>query len=177
MRRLLRYFAKIFGRGLIVIGNLLPVSSYAFHIGKIVRGMGAKLFLDKCGKNVNVEKNASFSSRCTIGNNSGIGINARIGVCHIGDDVMMAPDVVILSQNHVFERIDIPMNMQGVTEEKPVYIGNDVWIGQRVIILPGVHVGNGVVIGAGSIVTHDISDYDVVAGSPARVIKNRKANG
>ena len=56
-----------------------------------------------------------------------------------------------------------------------IVIGNDVWIGGRVIILPGVKIGNGAIIGAGSVVTKDVSEYDVVAGNPARVIKNRKS--
>lgn len=63
---------------------------------------------------------------------------------------------------------------QGSTEERPVVIGNDVWIGGRVVILPGVRIGNGAIIGAGSVVTKDVADYDVVAGNHARIIKNRK---
>ena len=57
-----------------------------------------------------------------------------------------------------------------------IVIGNDVWIGGRVIILPGVKIGDGAIIGAGSVVTKDVSEYDVVAGNPARVIKNRKSS-
>lgn len=55
-----------------------------------------------------------------------------------------------------------------------IRIGNDVWIGRRVIIMPGVKVGNGCVIGAGSIVTHNIPDYCVVAGVPAKKVKERR---
>ena len=87
---------------------------------------------------------------------------------------MMGPDCVMLTRNHSFSRTDIPMNKQGFQQEKPIIIGNDVWIGQRVIILPGVTVGNGAIIGAGSIVTHDVKEYDIVAGNPAHVIRNRK---
>lgn len=53
-------------------------------------------------------------------------------------------------------------------------IGNDVWIGTRVIIMPGVHVGNHVIIGANSVVTHDVPDYSVVAGCPAKIVRKRK---
>lgn len=59
-------------------------------------------------------------------------------------------------------------NIQGNTE-----IGNDVWIGDSVIILPNIKIGNGVIIGAGSIVTKDVPDYAIIAGNPARVIKYR----
>ena len=61
-----------------------------------------------------------------IGNNSGIGDSARLGAVKIGDNVMMAPDVTILSRNHVFDDKLIPMSKQGVTEENPVIISDDV---------------------------------------------------
>ena len=54
---------------------------------------------------------------------------------------------------------------------QPIKIGNDVWVGGGAIILPGVTVGNGSTIGAGSVVTHDVESYTVVAGNPARVIR------
>lgn len=86
----------------------------------------------------------------------------------------MGPDCIALTQNHAFDRVDIPMIQQGLQEEKKINIGNDVWIGQRVIILPGVTIGDGAIIGAGSVVTKNVNDYDIVAGNPARVIRNRK---
>lgn len=127
------------------------------------------------GTNINIEKGATFSRRLSIGNNSGLGVNSRVqGKVSIGDDVMMGPDVLIYTTNHEFKSIDIPMRLQGYSQERPVVIGNDVWIGARVIILPGVTVGNGVVIGAGSVVTKDIPPYKVAAGCPAVVVKSRK---
>lgn len=57
---------------------------------------------------------------------------------------MMGPECIIYTTNHAFDRTDIPMCEQKFSDEKPVIIGNDVWIGGRVIILPGVHIGNGV---------------------------------
>jgi maltose O-acetyltransferase len=66
------------------------------------------------------------------------------------------------------------MCKQGFEEAKPVYIGDDVWIGGRVTILPGVHIGNGSVVGTGAVVTKDVPDYAVVGGVPAKVLKYRK---
>ena len=159
------------GCALYMIAKHLPVSYGKFGgLWKSCRGGATKLMLPKCGDNVNIEKNA-------IGNNSGIGGNAHFyGKVVIGNNVMMAPDCIIYVRNHESSRLDIPMCEQGSTEERPVVIGNDVWIGGRVIILPGVKIGDGAIIGAGSVVTKDVSEYDVVAGNPARVIKNRKSS-
>ena len=71
---------------------------------------------------------------------------------------MMGPDVTILTQTHNIERTDIPMGQQGMRVAE-VFIGNDVWIGMRVVIMPGVKVGNGAVIGAGAVVTKDVPDF------------------
>lgn len=130
--------------------------------------------LENCGKNVNIESNATFSSKVTLEDYSGIGINAKIyGTCHIGRYVMMGTDVTIITRNHRFDRTDIPMMEQGFEEERPVYIGNDVWIGDRVLILPGVHIGDGSIIAAGAVVTKDVPPYSIVAGVPARKIRDR----
>ena len=100
----------------------------------------------------------------TLGDDSGIGINAKIyGTCHIGRCVMMGTDV--------------PMMEQGFVAELPVCIGDDVWIGDRVLILPGVHIGNGCIIAAGAVVTKDVPDYAIAAGVPAQVIRMRKQCG
>ena len=87
---------------------------------------------------------------------------------------MMGTDCVIITRSHRHDRTDIPMMDQGFEEERPVFVGNDVWLGDRVIILPGVHIGDGCIIGAGSVVTRDIPPYSVAAGVPAKVIKDRK---
>ncbi len=134
-----------------------------------------RLMLKECGENVNICKGSKFSSKVTIGNNSGIGIRAEIsGECHIGDYVIMGPDCQIWTENHNISDITVPIKYQGNTPEKPVYIGNDVWIGSRVMILPGVHIGNGAVIGGGAVVAKDVPEYAVVVGNPAKVVKYRK---
>ena len=130
--------------------------------------------LENCGKGVNIESGATFSSKVTLGDYSGIGINAKIyGTCHIGRYVMMGTDVTIITRNHRFDRTDIPMMEQGFEEERPVYIGNDVWIGDRALILPGVHIGDGSIIAAGAVVTKDVPPYSIAAGVPARKIRDR----
>ena len=85
--------------------------------------------------------------------------------------------MIVYEQNHNFDRVDIPMCQQGFQPVEPVHIGNDVWIGRRVIILPGVTIGDGCVIGAGAVVAKDIPPFSIAVGNPCRVIKNRKVNG
>jgi maltose O-acetyltransferase len=130
-----------------------------------------------CGKDINIEKGAYFSdgSQITIGDHSGIGVNCYLyGEIRIGNDVMMGPEVIVLTINHQFDRLDVPMRLQSYYPPKPVTIGDDVWIGTRVIILPGVTIGKGVIIGAGAVVTRDVPDYAIVGGNPANVIRYRK---
>ncbi len=154
----------------------LPVSySRVGRLSKQLRGLCGSLLLDKCGQNVNIEKNAVFSSHCELGDNSGIGIRASLGgKVIIGRNVMMGPECIIYCRNHAFNRLDTPMCEQGFQEERPVSIGDDVWMGGRVIILPGVTIGYGAVIGAGAVVTKDVPDFAVVGGNPAKVFKYRK---
>ena len=144
---------------------------------KKLRYATAKRFVTSCGKNVNFEHGAIFSSKLIIGDNSGIGVNCHCsGKITIGNDVMMGPECIILSRNHAFSRTDIPMRLQGFEEEKECVIGNDVWIGRRVMIMPGVRIGNGCIIAAGAVVTKDVPDYAIVGGVPARIIRFRNNN-
>lgn len=153
----------------------LPPSFSGIKLGqKVLRGFCGKLMLKSCGKHVNIEQGASFSRNVSLGDYSGIGVNARInGTCTIGHHVMMGSDVVILTRNHAFDRMDIPMMEQSFEEERPVVIGNDVWICDRVIILPGITVGDGSILAAGAVVTHDVPPYAIVGGVPARIIRMR----
>lgn len=157
------------------IANKLPCSMARFGKSyKKIRQNLAKGFIAHCGNNVNLEPHVTFNLSLKIGDNSGVGENSELyGDITIGNDVMMGTNCIIYTRNHSFASTDIPMWRQGFDEVKPVVIGNDVWIGGRVTILPGVHIGNGVVIGAGSVVTKDVPDYAVVVGNPARVIKYR----
>ena len=151
----------------------LPISQRS-KIAKKIRGFWGKRILSSCGKNVNIERGAVFSPAVSLGDNSGIGINCELyGPVTIGKNVMMGPDVVVYTKGHKFDRTDIPMMAQGSTEERPVAIGNDVWIGRRVMIMPGVTIGDGCVIGAGAVVTKDVPPYSVAAGVPAKVVKSR----
>jgi len=160
-----------------LFARYLPRSTSPFggKIAKKIRRFCCKGMFAHCGKNVNVEHGAIVGAgkQVFIGDNSGIGVNCVVNKAQIGDDVMIGYDVLFVSKNHEFVRIDIPMRLQGLRDESPIIIGNDVWIGHRVILLPGVRVGNGAIIGAGAVVTCDVPDYAIVAGVPAKVLKLR----
>lgn len=164
------------GRLLFSCFRRLPASDQKVfgNLSRTLRVFAAKLILASCGTNVNIEKGSYFTRDCSIGDNSGIGIDAYItGKVFIGNDVMMGPECKIFTRNHCVDRIDIPMNQQGVTAEAPVFIGDDVWIGSRVIILPGVHVGSHAIICAGAVVHKDVPDFAVVGGVPSKLIRYR----
>lgn len=157
--------------------RFLPASTSSMtRWARKIRRIICRPIFDKCGDNVNIESGARFATGggISIGSGSGLGVNCSVhGPLRIGDNVMMGPDVTILTQTHNIERTDIPMRQQGMRVAE-VVIGNDVWIGMCSIIMPGVKIGNGVVIGAGAIVTKDVPDYAVVGGVPAKIIKLRR---
>ena len=95
------------------------------------------------------------------------------GLIVIGDDVMLGPGVRIFSENHRFSRTTETIKSRGV-DRGTVSIGNDCWIASGVTITANVRIGTGVIVGAGSVVTSDLPDFSIAAGSPARVIRMRE---
>ena len=122
-----------------------------------------------------IERGARFGdgSKIRLGHRSNLGIDCRLhGPVDIGDDVMMAPGVVIYGSAHG-TNVDRPMWEQSYPPERRVTIKNDVWIGTRAIILPGVTIGSHAIIGAGAIISRDVKDGECVVGSVGRVIRVR----
>ncbi len=85
---------------------------------------------------------------------------------------MMGPRVSLLAEQHVIDRVDIPMREQG-TRRKGIIIEDDVWLGANCCVLDGVTVGRGAVVGAGAVVTKDVPPFAIVGGVPARIIRMR----
>ena len=157
-----------------VFAKNLPYSRRG-KIFKKVRYFFAKKIVKKIGKNVNIETGAILNPNIEIDDNSSIGVKCEvIGKATIGKNVMMGPEVILYAQNHNFKDRNKNIMEQGYDIEKGVIIEDDVWIGRRVIILPGVKVSRGTVIGAGAIVTKTFPEYSVIAGNPAKVIGERK---
>lgn len=168
-----RVLRAVFYRLYCWIGIHLP-SSITSNTSKKIRHWMVRHFAASCGKNVNIEHGAEIDSGLRIGNNSGVGICCvAAGEVYIGDNVMMGPECVFLPHSHKYDRLDIPMCEQGFDEPKPIHIGDDVWIGTRVIFMPGITVGSHCIVGAGAVVTKDVPDYAVVGGCPARILRMR----
>ncbi|WP_066065162.1 sugar O-acetyltransferase [Neobacillus soli] len=132
-----------------------------------------KQLFGSTGKNLTIEP----TFRCDYGYNIHVGENffanfdcVFLDVCGIwiGDNCLIAPGVHIYTATH-------PLNtnerITGAEYGKPVHIGDNVWIGGRAVINPGVNIGNNVVIASGAVVTKDVPDKVVVGGNPAKIIK------
>lgn len=151
--------------------------SYEFGIvgvfAKWMRNILCRVIIKDAPSTIFVERGADFGSgkNIVLKKCACIGENARFmgdGRITIGCHVMMGPDVMIITSDHKIkkERFD------GYVSED-VEIGDHAWIGARVIILKGVKIGKYGVVGAGSVVTHNVPDYSIVGGVPAKVIGNR----
>lgn len=155
----------------------LPASNH--RLGRFARPVRAWIcrgLFKHAGRGINIERGAYFGSglEIEIGDYAGIGVNCQLwGPVRIGNEVAMGPEVVIITRDHRLDNPDVPIRLQGYRESEPVVIGDNSFIGQRVIILPGVRIGRCAIVGAGAVVTKDVPDYAIVGGNPARVIRMR----
>lgn len=117
------------------------------------------LYIDY-GKPIRVGERCFIQQCCTFFGRGGI---------TIGNDVFIGPKVNLITINH-----DPDPDNRSATYGRPIVIEDKVWVGIGATILPGVTLGYGCIVGAGSVVTHDVPAMSIVAGNPARVIKNIK---
>ncbi|WP_246452155.1 sugar O-acetyltransferase [Croceimicrobium hydrocarbonivorans] len=109
------------------------------------------------GKNLELGKNIFINQNCQFLDFGGI---------RIDDDVLIAPGVMLLTEGH-----PLAASKRKYLQSKPIHIKHNAWIGAGAIVLGGVTVGENAMVAAGSIVTSDVPDNAVVAGSPARIVK------
>jgi len=135
--------------------------------------------LGNCGVNTNIRPSASLANSHNIFIGKNVHVQRHVYVWAgkrskivIGDNTIIGPGSFITSDNHGMAKDKLIRDQAG--DERDVIIGSDVWLGAYAIILPGVNIGDGAVVAAGSVVTHNVSRYSIVAGVPAREIGQRK---
>jgi acetyltransferase-like isoleucine patch superfamily enzyme len=115
------------------------------------------------GGKISIGKHVHFSRNTFV--------NAR-GDVEIGQDCLFGPNVVLMTTNHVFTDVNIPIRRQGV-QSAAIKIENDVWLGSNALVMPGVTIKTGAVVAAGAVVTRNVPEFSVAAGVPAKIIKKR----
>lgn len=128
-------------------------------------GPYVQMYAEECPNGIEIGANTGFNSNVMINADKSHGIK-------IGDYVLVGPNVIFRAADHVFESRETPIRDQG-HEAGRIVVENDVWIAANAIILKDVTIKRGAVIGAGAVVTHDVGEYEIVAGVPARVIGKR----
>lgn len=155
-----------------------PVPNFSIEQGVTITCPGSIDIGPKCYLSRDCKLYATPESQITIGRNFSANANVMINVrgrgsITIGDNVLIGPNVVLRANNHIFERTDMLINDQGMTEGA-IIIGNDVWIASNAVILQNVTIGDGAIVAAGAVVTKDVPSYTIVGGVPARMIGARK---
>ena len=108
-----------------------------------------------------------------IGDNCRINENVRLDNIEMGNHVMVARDSVLLGKSHNYKELEIPMENQGNAVTEKIFINDDVWLGLRSIIMPGIKIEKGTIIGAGAVVTKNTELNGIYGGVPAKLIRHR----
>ena len=151
-------------------------------LGFELRNKTIPKYFARCGENTIIHEGVRFRGihKIEVGNNVELGVDSFIqasGGVILGNDVMLGPGVKIWSINHKFDDITKPIRDQGY-DNLPVVIGDGVWLGANVFVLPGVTTSEGCVVAAGSVVNKKIYPaYSILSGNPCRVVGNRKHSG
>jgi acetyltransferase-like isoleucine patch superfamily enzyme len=115
-------------------------------------------------ENIAIGEHTNINRNCILW----AGKTARI---IIGDNCLTGPGVTIIASQYDIKSLDLIRSFQ--QKEADIIIEDDVWLGANCVILPGVHIGKGVVVGAGAVVTKDVNPYTIIGGVPAKEIKKR----
>jgi maltose O-acetyltransferase len=141
----------------------------AWLLPSFLQHMGSETVVQH-GLRITVPEKVSIGSHCNLG--SDVFITGGGGV-RIGDWTGFGPDVKVWSVNHRFDDPDTPWLLQG-WESKEVVIEDDVWLAANVFVMPGVTIGKGAIVSAGTVVNKSVPAFAIVAGNPGRVVGWRK---
>lgn len=135
------------------------------------------LFLKSIGSEVSISEGVTITEVSIVSIGNRVSIHKHVflegrGGLFVGNNVAIAPYSSVWTSNHRFDNKNVPIQDQGYVL-KSVIIEDDVWIGAHSTILPGVTIGKGAVVGAGTVVTKNVPSYSIFAGNPGRVIRMR----
>lgn len=172
----------ILGRGLVVrhparisLGDNVAIDDYVFLDAGGSGEMGLEL-----GDGVIISRNCVIQGKTgavLLGDRVDVGCNSvfsSVAGISIGEATIIAGNCYLGGGRYYHDRLDVPIMDQGGYSRGPLSVGRNSWIGAGATILDGVSLGEGVIVGAGSVVTRDVEDFVIVAGVPAKVIGNRK---
>lgn len=158
------------------------IRNFPGNVGAMIRRAWFSKRFKRCGKNLNVLPGTYIVNPQCIE----CGDNVFIGVCNyiqagggvvLGSDVLIGPYAKIWTQNHNYKDFLTPVHLQGYSFN-PVEIGNDVWIGANVFIMPGTRIGSKSIVSANSVLSaKDYPEGSILAGYPARKIGARRPDG
>ncbi len=173
----------IWGQGLVLrhpgkmtLGDRVAIDDHTLLDASGTGTMGMTL-----GDDVIISRNCVIQGKTgplVLGNKVDIGCNVILSSGNgifIGNSVLIAGNCYIGGGRYVSDRTDIPMMEQGVYSKGPVEIGDDGWLGAGATVLDGVKLGRGCIVGAGAVVTKSFPDFSVIAGVPAKQLKNRQS--
>lgn len=184
MSEIIKLFLNLYITSLVLFFSLLKkligfepvamrISQILYGLGNQVRYKFYQMHLKSLGENVTFSFGSLVTNENTvIGNNVRLGPYNSVGLAHLGNDIIMAQHVHILSgsKQHLFGDRDVPIWKQKGTIQC-VELKGDNWIGANVVIM--ANVGYGTILGSGSIVTTDILEMSVAAGNPCKKLKER----
>lgn len=170
-------FAKVSSGGTIQIGRGAGIKKVFLNAGSGEIWIGDHVWM-------NDGTELSASRKITVGDGTTIQRNVTInGNVTIGNECLFAPNVFVSSASHVHDRypgVSIREQERRISREeflalydKPIFIGDDVWLGANAVLMPGITVGAHAIVGANAVVTRDVPVGAIVVGSPAKVIKFR----
>ncbi len=170
---------RLRGRGQLTLGRAASIQHRVLIDARSKRGIaiGASSTIDEYATLRGSGVIRKLGEGITIGDRTAIGMRNFLhggGGIVIGDDCLLGPDVILISENHIADDLEIPIRAQGERRAR-ILIEDDVWIGAKAVILAGVTVGRGAIVAAGAVVTKDVEPHAIVGGVPAREIGRRTA--
>lgn len=157
------------GRCISLCKNITLKNPHCLYFGNNI-GIGKNTYFLPCTEYAGKK----YSPKITIGDGTSIGIRNSFAAIHgitIGKNVLFAGYVHVTDHSHGYEDITLPIAKQPLISKGPVFIEDNCWLGFNSEILSGVHIGRNSVVAAHAVVTKDVPPYSIVAGNPARIVK------